>query len=411
MKEKEKHIGKKNMRSIFVENRTADFGKIYFKCRADAWENEREAWKNIRIYFFDSKTGEEAWSWKNSPMMEPVLDEENVYSYRIPDSKFDMVIFHTFILGGYRGQGDDPLLRTGYQTSDLIIPGKAYAKEPFFIQQPVGNDGYWADYATQTKKIMFSAPETYKPKGMIEPNYLPTEYYIRYRRWTEAEYQTVKAARVCDNSLYYADVPIVADEMYIVSENFRSTALEEPCILLSTSYDISADFAPFKWFELLESQNDTGTDDPLITFDTLANIYFVLPEEYKTAIVERRELQTSTPIKVIADLVDPYNHIFRVPVYNSPYEQYENNFKIIYGTHQTYLIEFNPDELFAQEKVYDPLKNQWIEYPNTAGVRYTNIIKRDDQWVPLAPPQKAIDCWKSREEKLIDSFTPTSQNE
>lgn len=409
MNTKEKQICKNNEESLFVQKQTANFSKVFFKCRADAWENTREAWKNIRLYFFNSKTGEEAWAWKNSPMMESVEGEENVYSYRIPDSKYDMVIFHTFISGGYRGQGDDPLLRTGFQTSDLIIPGKAYAREPFFIQQPAGNDGYWADHATHTKKIMFSSPEAYKPTGMMEPNYLPTEYYIRYRNWTEPEYHSIKAARACDSSLYYADVPLKADEMYIVSENFRSAALNESCILLSTSFDISADSAPFKWFELLESQDDTGTNSPLNTFDSLANIYFVLPEEYKTAFVERRELQTSAPIKVIADLVDPYNNIFRVPVYNSPYEQYENNFKIIYGNHQTYMTEFDPDELYTQKKVYDPLKNQWIEYPNTKGVRYTNIIKRDDHWIPLPTPEKAINCWKSKEEKLIDGLISVSE--
>lgn len=119
--------------------------KIYFKKTCDNWGTPR-------VYFYkhdfnypdtDGYGGRfEAWQWSESPYMND--EGDGLYSYELLNG-YNKVIFF-----------DDNTDSTGYwqyKTEKLTIPPLALYKQPLFLQQSVGFNGIWGDYATGTLKL------------------------------------------------------------------------------------------------------------------------------------------------------------------------------------------------------------------------------------------------------------------
>lgn len=130
--------------TLYAESAADDI--IYFKLSCAEWTSPR-------IYFFNNHPSgvadppdaiyDTAYSWDNAPYM--LYDETSGYYYYPMLPGYDSVIFYCDC------KNSDGF---NFKTKICHIPPRSWYKTPLYIQSDIGYDGFWADYATRTTKLL-----------------------------------------------------------------------------------------------------------------------------------------------------------------------------------------------------------------------------------------------------------------
>lgn len=310
------------------------FGRVYFKRRSDAWTGD------VHAYFWSSVILNPAWDWFKSPSMR--RDEDGVFYIERPGDYEQLIFLHGFQLGQPK-------------TSDLSIPPKSLCKVPMFIQHPYGDDGHWIDKSSMTQRLLIKGPH-------VAVDFSEQNLMVHYRKWSDHERTSMPAIPLGVAGYYYADVPVGTDDFYLSLSNAGETVLSSMVLCSSNVHSF-----PLYNATWVNKKNIIDEDQYFTNYE--GNLHFQLPQDWRYADVVFADGRT-----VVADCIDHYNRIYRVPASRydeSTYETVYDDFKVRYQDKETSMTQqLHPN---PGRKIYNVQTGAWIDYPVTGCSKYFTI--------------------------------------
>lgn len=310
------------------------FGRVYFKHRADAWTG------NVHAYFWSSVILNPAWDWFKSPSMH--RDDDGLYYIERPGDYEQLIFMSGFELGQPK-------------TSDLSIPPESLCKVPMFIQHPYGDDGHWVDKSSMTQRLLIKGPH-------VAVDFEEQNLMVHYRKWSDHERTSIPAIPLGVAGYYFADVPVGTDDFYLSLSNEGETVISPSVLCSSNNYSFPL------YNSLWGTKKDIyGATAGFTEYTTY--LHFQAPVDWKYADVIFADGRT-----IIADCIDHFNRIYRVPAFRydeTTYEYIYEDFKVRYQEQETEMMP----QLYPNSggKIYNIQTGAWIDYPVTGCSKYFTI--------------------------------------
>lgn len=190
-------------------------------------------------------------------------------------------------------------------------------------------------------------------------------------------------------------MPIGTDDFYL-SLNVDGAAVISPTVVCSSNK-----FSYPLYNAVWGAQKDISGAAGFTDYEDY--LHFKLPESWKFADVVFADGRT-----VIADCIDHYNHIYRVPAARydeSTYESIYDDFKIRYQKQETAMApQLHPN---TDRKIYNVQTGAWIDYPVTGCSKYFTITA---EYLYDSKNSEYLAAWDTAEHKRLINATAQAVN-